>query len=188
MPQLRCVTPIESTQPPTPSFVNHQRERSDLSQEGVIDRRRSLPSLSVHREKAYWGTVATATTNNKGVAYKPHLHPNVLYPNEEFPAPDFDQPLFAPPSPPTQDIGTLLSQFIVQITAKLDENIIKLEEQSVKVDRTIAELKEQISKLDARLENLEQSAAFDRKLRVLHPSSRLKWRSRLATSTPSWNS
>ena len=116
------------------------------------------------------------------------LHPNVLYPNEEFPAPDFDQPLFAPPPPPTQDIGTLLSHFMVQITAKLDENTIKLEEQSVKVDRTIAELKEQISKLDARLENLEQSAAFDRKLRVLHPSSRLKWRSRLATSTPSWNS
>ena len=53
------------------------------------------------------------------------------------------------PTLPTQDIGALLSQIMVQITAKLDENTIKLEEQSVNVDRAIAELKEQNSNLDA---------------------------------------
>ena len=98
-------------------------------------------------------------------------------PETHIPTPKFNQLLLAPPTPPTLDIGALLSQFMVQITSKLDENTIKLEEQSVKVDRAVAELKSEMNEhslqMDARFDDLcatidkkleEQASTFDGKL------------------------
>ena len=77
------------------------------------------------------------------------------------------------------NIGALHSQFMVQITTKLDENTIKLEEQWVKIDHAVAELKsesemtEQSLQMDARFDNFcatfhkkleQQASSFDGKL------------------------
>jgi hypothetical protein len=108
---------------------------------------------------------------------------------------DYDQP--GTDTSNTRHWRPTFPDYMVQITAKLDENTIKLEEQSVKVDRAIAELKEQNSNLDASLglDNIHNT--FNEKLRdsnqqhligswrSLHPSLRISRRCYHLTSTTS---